>query len=95
MQKTNFVPSSYQLRYAAGRYWLLNMSQNGMPYKAPIALNSVGAEIWTRLNDNMEISQIAEELSALYKISRDEAASDIREFLVQLGKQGVHIGEKS
>ncbi len=95
MQKTHFVQSTYQLRHAAGRYWLLNMSQKGIPYQAPIALNSVGAEIWTRLADNMEISQIAEEVSALYQISLDEAVSDVREFMVQLEKQGVFIGEKS
>ncbi|MBR6643841.1 MAG: PqqD family protein [Lachnospiraceae bacterium] len=95
MPKTNCLQSKYQLRYAAGRYWLLNMAQKGVPYHAPIALNSVGAEIWTRLADNMEISQIAKDLSAWYNISEDEALDDVREFLAQLEKQGIVIGEKN
>lgn len=95
MQKINYLQSNYQLRYAAGQQWLLKMSQKGMPYQAPLALNSVGAEIWTRLADNMEISRIVEELSILYEISREEACNDVQEFIVQLEKQGVHIGEKS
>ncbi len=30
---------SYQLRHAAGRYWLLDMQQEGLTYRKPIKLN--------------------------------------------------------
>ena len=36
----------YQLRYAAGIYWLLDMSQPGYPYRKPLPLNEMGASIW-------------------------------------------------
>ena len=35
----------YQLRYAAGIYWLLDMSQPGYPYRKPLPLNEMGAAI--------------------------------------------------
>ena len=35
----------YQLRHAAGRYWLLDMQQEGLVYHKPIELNECAAFI--------------------------------------------------
>ena len=33
----------YQIRQAAGMYWLLDMEQPGIPYTQPLLLNETGA----------------------------------------------------
>ena len=54
----------YQLRHAAGCYWLLDMEQSGKDYIGPIVLNESGAEIWNRLQAGGTIDQVAEEFPA-------------------------------
>ena len=36
----------YQIRQAAGMYWLLDMEQPGIPYRQPVLLNETGAAFW-------------------------------------------------
>ena len=36
----------YQLRCAAGKYWLLDMEQDGETYRPPLMLNESGAYIF-------------------------------------------------
>lgn len=38
--------NKYQLRCAAGKYWLLDMEQDGEPYRPPLMLNESGAYIF-------------------------------------------------
>lgn len=79
----------YQLRCAAGMYWLIDMAQTGKEYQKPIVLNECGAEIWNRYQDGEDEEQIAENLHKNYEIGPDEAVKDIREFLQQLEDQGI------
>lgn len=74
----------YQLRYAAGLYWLLDMEQEGVPYKKPLTINSVGAYIWQLLVNGGKQEDIAEKLSEEYQVDREEALRDISCFLKQL-----------
>ena len=39
----------YQIRQAAGMYWLLDMEQSGIPYRQPVLLNETGAAFWKLL----------------------------------------------
>lgn len=81
----------YQLRHAAGSYWLLCMEQTGKDYIQPVSLNEAGAEIWKRLQENDTIEQIAEEFHRQFQIPVTEAREDIEQFLGQLKKQGIVI----
>lgn len=83
----------YQLRCAAGQYWLLDMSQEGVPYKQPMMMNSMGAEIWTRMEQGMSGQQIAEALSQEYDADIKEIEKDILAFQKQLIGYGVTIEE--
>lgn len=38
--------NGYELRKAAGLYWLLDLRQDGEHYKPPLAMNEMGAEIF-------------------------------------------------
>lgn len=48
--------NGYELRKAAGLYWLLDLRQDGEHYKPPLAMNEMGAEIfkYRQLGDNEE-----------------------------------------
>lgn len=85
--------SRYQLRYAAGQYWLLNMEQPGVPYRRPMCMNAMGAEIWNRMIMGFNNEQIAEVLTKEYEVGVEEIREDIVQFQKQLAVYGVAIEE--
>ncbi len=94
MKKIHVVDNTYALRYAAGCYWLIDMSQKGVPYKRPMTLNEVGAKIWEMLVAEYGIDEMCKKLSEEYDISKSELEEDINQFLNQLHAYGVKIEEK-
>ena len=76
--------SQYQMRYAAGIYWLLDMNQDGVPYRKPLATNEVGARIWELTQQGYDDEAIAEMLSAEYQVERNMISEDIKNFRLQL-----------
>ena len=85
--------SSYQLRYAAGLYWLLDMEQSGVPYRKPLAVNEVGADIWKLLEQGEGEEEIAEKLSEEYQVSPEAIREDIAQFRQQLEQAGISVCE--
>lgn len=80
----------YQLRYAAGMYWLLNMEQEGVPFQRPLSMNQVGADIWLMLRDGQE-KEVVPTLCREYRVDAEEAARDVEEFRKSLREQGISI----
>jgi len=74
----------YQLRYAAGMYWLLNTRQQGLDYIRPLSLNECGAYIWRMLSDGVDKTEIVNRLCREYGLEHEEALSDVGDFLKQL-----------
>ena len=87
----NFHPERYQLRKAAGLYWLIDMEQPGVPYRKPVPLNETGAQICEMVMENMNQEMIAKKLSETYGISYDEALEDVNVFLQRLSQQDINI----
>ena len=85
--------SEYQLRQAAGKYWLLHMEQKGVPYERPLKLNQAGAEMWTLLQEGKTTEQIVEYLAREYEVSAEKIIEDIKQFYHQLETYGIIIGE--
>lgn len=83
------MQSEYQLRSAAGQYYLLHMSQKGIPYEQPLILNFIGAEIWDLLLLGNSKEQIAEQLGQKYQVEIEEIEKDILHFYGQLKEYGV------
>lgn len=79
----------YQLRKAAGSYWLLDMEQEGKRCSKPVVLNESGAKIWELLQKEQTLDQIAEYLQNRYQIKTDEAKQDIRQFIEVLKGEGI------
>ena len=83
----------YQIKRAAGIYWLLDMEQDGFPeYTKPVPLNDSAKELWDMLKSGMTTEEMAEEISAGTGIPVDEMRKDIGEFVEQLQKRGIELG---
>lgn len=79
----------YQLRYAAGIYWLICMDQRWDAYEPPRMLNACGAAIWERLQKGNTKEEIAAYLADEYEIEAERAQHDVDEFLNHLEEQGI------
>ena len=85
------IKNKYQLRKAAGLYWLLNMEQTGMPDQKPIPLNETGAAIWGMLLEGESFEQIALKLAKEYETYVDEISDDLQQFIKQLESCGIFM----
>ena len=75
----------YQLRCAAGKYWLLDMEQDGETYRSPLMLNESGAYIFRQYMAD----KIAEELATMYGGTADDMRTDVMQFIRQMELQGI------
>ena len=80
---------NYQLRQAAGEYWLIRMDQQRFVYEKPIMLNEVGAMIWKQHMQGHTEKEIAALLQQTYGIDDQEAYQDVQQFIRQLREQGI------
>jgi len=87
--------SRYQLRSAAGGYWLLDMEQEGVPYKNPLSVNEVGAEIWRRMEEGLEREKIVDCLCQEYQAERAVVSEDVERFQEKLRKFGFSPEQES
>ncbi len=83
----------YQLRQAGGRYYLLDMGQSGVPYKRPMELNDIGAQIWQMMADGCTCEEVAEKLAQEYNAELKDIREDVLQFQKSLLTYGVEIGE--
>lgn len=81
----------YQLRKAAGLYWLLDMEQSGIERREQITLNESGAYIWEQYERLRSETAVAEALNREFGISVQEGLADIRQFFRQLKEQGLDL----
>ena len=76
--------NGYELRKAAGLYWLLDLRQSGEHYKPPLAMNEMGAEIfkYRQLGDNEE--EIIRKIGSEYDADVETVKRDVTSFLKKL-----------
>ena len=74
----------YQLRCAAGKYWLLDMEQDGETYRPPLMLNESGAYIFRQYMAGNTADKIAEELATMYGGTADDMRTDVMQFIRQM-----------
>ena len=82
----------YQLRCAAGLYWLTDTKQPFGSYSGPVPLNECGAEIWRMLESGVPEAEICGRLCEKYGIPPEQANSDVRDFTEQLRAKKVSFG---
>ena len=83
----------YQLRYAAGRYYLLDMNQTGVPYKRPMEMNTIGAQIWQMMVKGYTTEQVIQVLASEYEADVADIREDVQQFQGSLITYGIEIGE--
>lgn len=83
----------YQLRYAAGIYWLLDTCQDGVPYKKPLPMNEMGAAIWKMMLQGLGGEQIAAALCQEYRMNLEVVLHDVEQFQAQLAEYGIDMTE--
>ena len=82
----------YQLRHAAGLYWLIDMEQPGGSYTSPVPLNEIGAMLWRTIDSGASFEELCAQLCAEYEIPMEQARSDARSFIEQLQTLRVDLG---
>ncbi len=87
MEKTG----RYQLRRAAGLYWLLDMEQSGEKNIGAVSFNESGAYIWEQYVCLGSDEAVAEKLSESFGIPYENSLADVRQFLSQLKDQGLEL----
>ena len=85
------IGAKYQLRYAAGLYWLIDMKQSGAGYISPVPLNESGAKLWRMIEDGIPQTEICRQLCEEYEISMEEARGDLQDFVRQLQTMRVDL----
>lgn len=78
------MQNRYSLRYVGGIYWLLDIAQAGVPYREPIPINEVGADIWWLMEQGRSEAEIVDCISAEYGTDRDVVKLDVEQFKNQL-----------
>lgn len=81
----------YQMRRAAGLYWLLDMEQSGAKNIGVVSFNESGAFIWEQYECLGSDEAVAEKLRESFGISYKDSLTDVRQFLSQLREQGLEI----
>ncbi|MCR5727711.1 MAG: PqqD family protein [Lachnospiraceae bacterium] len=78
----------FQLRHAAGVYWLLDMEQEIGEYKKPLIMNETGAEIFKLLEEGKNEDEITKILADRYSSKPDDVQRDIAGFEMHLREFG-------
>ena len=89
MAEQKGIFTRYQLRHAAGMYFLIDREQPGLPYRRPMTLNEVGARIWELLSEGCNQARIAEILGEEYEVDPAEVSGDVELFCRQLKEQNI------
>lgn len=81
----------YQLRYAAGTYWLSDTKPERKAIPRPLELNETAAEIWKMLENGKNTEEIAAFFSEGNDEQEKEIQNDIEQFIEQLRQNKIDI----
>lgn len=87
----NQMYGKYQLREAAGFWWLIDMTQTGEDFAAPLQLNETGAMLFRGLCEGLDEEELADRLASGYGLLVKEAREDVAAFAAQLAANGIRF----
>ena len=76
------------LRQVADTWVILPLTKETLDFNGMLTLNESGALLWKVLEQGADRKKLADALLAEYTVSREEAASDVDEFLRKLADAG-------
>lgn len=87
------LQNRYCLRYAGGIYWLLDCKQQGVPYKEPVPMNEVGADIWKLFAQDKTEAEVIDCICEEYGVDKETVRQDVEQFKKQLLEAAGEIYE--
>ena len=82
------IKEGYILRQVADLWVVLPLAEETVNFNGMIKLNDCGALLWKELERGCEIDGLVEAVLAEYRVSRDQARTDVVQFLENLSKVG-------
>lgn len=83
------MKNKFLLKEVAGEYLLVPLGSSSTQFNSMITMNETGAFIWKRLEKGMSAKEIAEEMILEYKVSIEQAESDITKFKSYLEDKNI------
>lgn len=83
------IKKEFVLRKIAGEYILVPVGNTAMEFNGLITLNEVGAFLWEKLQQQIELDQLVDAVLDEYEIDRETAGLDVEEFVENLRKAEI------
>ena len=78
------IKGEFLVREVAGEIIVIPVGRTALDFNGMICLNAVSAQIWSGLQEDKTREEMVEMILEEFEVSREEAASDLDEFLHQL-----------
>ena len=83
------VEKEFVLREIAGDNILVPVGESALDFNGLITLNEVGAFLWNKLQNDITIDGLVQEVLNEYEVDEDTARKDILEFVDYLKKADI------
>ena len=83
------VDKEFVLREIAGDNILVPVGETALDFNGLITLNEVGAFLWNKLQNDITIDGLVQEVLNEYEVDEDTARKDILEFVDYLKKADI------
>ena len=83
------VEKEFVLREIAGDNILVPVGETALDFNGLITLNEVGAFLWNKLQNDITIDGLVQEVLNEYEVDEDTARKDIQEFVDYLQKADI------
>ena len=87
------LSSVWKLKKLGDEAILMPIGQEAYDLRAVINLNSTSVELYELLSQGKEENDLVDYLTSNYDVSKEEASSDVREFISKLEERKVIIND--
>ena len=82
------IKEGYVLRQVADNWVVLPVGQNSVDFNGMLSLNESGVLLWKALEQGGDRETLADALLSEYEVDREQALSDVDEFIAALQRVG-------
>ena len=82
------IKEGYVLRQVADNWVVLPVGQNSVDFNGMLSLNESGVLLWKALEQGGDRETLADALLSEYEVDREQALSDVDEFVAALQRVG-------
>lgn len=83
------IKDGYILKKVAGENIVVATGEARLSFNGIITFNEVGAEVFTRLDGTHSLSQIVDEIAALYNAPKEKISADIERLVEKMKNHGL------